>query len=133
MAHTTNYFDTVILPAEDCTAIAKVPTNPDSVAALQYGMLADHPYAYTSDDVLSGIAARRKGVTEVDRDAFREAFFSKGQPCFRASPLTRTHGWAIHADGQGRIALLHPDDVSLGVLMEDGRVKVVTAMRSNRA
>ena len=133
MAHTTNYFDTVILPAEDCAATAKVPANAGSVAGLQYEMLADHPYEHTSDDVLSSVAAERKGVPEGDRDAFRKGFRSKGQPCFRASPLTKTHGWAIHADGQGRIALLHPGDASLEALMEGEGVKIVTALRNKRS
>src|SRR5690606_39462496 len=33
------------------------------------------------------------------------SFFQKSRPCFRASPLPKTHGWGIHFDHQGRAAL----------------------------
>ena len=133
LAYTTNYFDTVILPAGDCAAVAKVSAKPGSVAGLQYAMLAGRAYEHTSDDVLPAVAATRKDVPEDARRAFRETFFSKGQPCFRASPLTKTHGWAIHADGEGRIALIDPNKPALHALTSNEGVKVVTAMRSKRA
>ena len=130
--HSTNYFNTLICPAEDCKSIAKVPTKPGSVAALQYDTLARQPYSLTSDDLLSMVAATRKGVDNAGLAAFREAFFSKGQPCLRASPLTKTHGWAVHADDDSRIALISPQNPEFEDLMRDDRVKKVYAMRNKR-
>ncbi|GHA36676.1 hypothetical protein GCM10007989_36000 [Devosia pacifica] len=133
MAHTTNYFNTVILPAEDSASVAKIPAKPDSVAGLQFGMLVGNPYQHTSDDVLSAVAAVRNGIPEAERDAYRQIFFSKGQPCFRASPLTKTHGWAVHADAQGRMALVDPASGILEDLTKDAGTKVLMAMRTKRA
>lgn len=130
--HSTNYSDTLICPAEDCQAVAKVPDKPDSVAALQYQLLVESPYAMTSDDVLSAVAAKRKGIDPKGMDSFRAEFFSKGQPCFRASPLTKTHGWAIHSDNNGYIALLSPDGPQFSRLRQDENVQKVNAMRSKR-
>ena len=67
-------------------------------------MLHEHPYEYTSDDVLFAVHATRKGYAEEDLAERRELFFSKGQPCFRASPLTKTV-WLGHPQqrrGQNR-------------------------------
>ena len=86
----TNYANTLICPAEDCRAVAKVPGKPGSVAALQYELLAHRPYAATSDDILSTVAAVRLGIEPEAMTDFRSEFFSKGQACFRASPLTKS-------------------------------------------
>ena len=130
--HTTNIPDLLILPPDDCRAVAKVPDRPDSVAGRQYAMLADAPYARTSDDVLWSVAADRADVPEADRATHRTAFFSRGQACFRASPLVKTHGWALHADGQGRIALLDPDGPDCAALIADAAVTKRSGMRSKR-
>jgi len=131
--YSTNYSNTLICPAEDCKAVAKVPEKAGSVALMQYEMLVGKPYAQTSDDILSSVAAARKGVGDDGLVGFREAYFSKGQPCFRASPLTKTHGWAVHANAEGYVALLAPDDSAFAALLEDETVKNVNAMRNKRA
>ena len=131
--HTTNTPDTLVTPAEDCAAVTKVPEREGSVAAMQFAMLQGAPYARTSDEVLSGVAADRKGVGGAERDAFLAAWASKGQPCFRASPLTKTHGWAVHSDAEGRVALVDPNGPEFERLMADDAVTKVAAMRSRRA
>lgn len=128
--HSTNYFDTLICPAEDCSSVAKVPERPGSVAALQYELLAESPYSMTSDDVLSAVAAQRKDIDPEDLSGFRAEYFSKGQPCFRASPLTKTHGWAIHSNEEGFIALLAPNDPEFAELLGNENVKQIYAMRN---
>ena len=131
--HTTNYVDTLIRPAEDCRVVAKVPDKPGSVAALQYDLMAGNPYRMTSDEVLSTVAARRQGIGDADFPAFVDAFFSRGQACFRASPLTKTHGWAVHADQHGRIALISPASPDYDRLEADAACTKVSAMRAKRA
>ena len=59
--HTTNCFDTLIQVAEDCPArTGEEPParagNP-TVAGLQYKMIAEAPYTYTSDDVIFATSA----------------------------------------------------------------------------
>ena len=130
--HSTNYRNTLITPAEDCLATAKVPDRPGTVAALQYACLADEPYSFTSDDVLSGVAADRAGVDDDSFAAFRSAYLSKGQPCFRASPLTKTHGWAVHADEEARVALIDPKSPRFAELVADTGTTKVAAMRNKR-
>lgn len=131
--HSTNYTNTLIRPAEDCNAVAKVPDKAGSVVALQYEMMTQRPYTLTSDDVFATVAASRQGVSEDDLPAFRRDYFSKGQPCFRASPLTKTHGWAIHSDQDSRVALISPESDRFHQLLEDETVTKVMAMRNKRA
>jgi hypothetical protein len=135
-SHTTNYYNTFIEVAEDCpVTAAEVPPQKGeekSVAALQFDMLHQNPYQYTSDDVLFQIHAQRNGIAEGDLAAEHQRFFSKGQPCFRSSPLAKRYGWGIHCDGAGKIALLAIDSDSYQKCLHDKNLKVVKAMRSKR-
>ncbi len=135
-AHTTNYTDTFIAIADDCVATAGEPppakSDAKSVAALQFDMLHKHPYQYTSDDVLFEVYALRNDVTEGERNAAREQFFSKGQACFRASPLAKRYGWGVHSDAAGKIALYGCETEAYKKLLHDKNLKQVKAMKSKR-
>lgn len=135
--HTTNYVNNFIEVAEDCPATgAEIPgprAGKETVASLQYKMLADAPYQFTSDDVLFGVYADRNDIPEADRLAARKDFFNKGQPCFRASPLTKRYGWGVHSDADGRIALFAMDSDEYVALVADDALEHVRAMRSRKA
>jgi hypothetical protein len=126
---TTNYYDTFIAIADDCpVTAAEIPPvkDPASVAQLQYDMLKDSPYAYTSDDVLYATNGERRSLS-------REEFFSKGQPCFRSSPLTKRYGWGIHSNHDGKIALYAAESDDYARFAQDSSLKQLKAMRSKRA
>ena len=133
----TNYFNALIEIAEDCPVSAgKVPPvrgNKKSVANLQFEMLHEHPpYTFTSDDVLFTVFAKRKGIPQEAWEAEREIFFSKGQPCFRASPLTKRYGWGIHSNEVGKIAMYGVESEAYQRLVADEGVKKKKAMRSKK-
>ena len=134
---TTNYFNTLIEIAEDCPAVhSEIPPvqgNKKSVANLQFEMLHNHPYEYTSDDVLFAVFATRKEIPTENLAEQRHLFFSKGQPCFRASPLTKRYGWGVHSNAEGKIALVSLDSAEYSNLVEDETVTKKKAMRSKRA
>lgn len=99
--HTTNYINTFIAIADDCPEKFGVvpPSKGDnkSVANYQFDMVYNNPYKYTSDEVFFEIYAIRNEIPENELSSAKEAFFSKGQPCFRASPLTKRYGWVFIA------------------------------------
>lgn len=134
---TTNYFDTFIEVAPDTKAVGA--TEPPArgsgptVAELQYRMISEHPYEYTSDDVLFTIHADRTGIPDGEREAAREAFFAKGQACLRASPLGKTYGWGTHHDSEGRVALVPMESDEYRALAADSGLAHKAAMRSSRA
>lgn len=134
--HTTNYYNTFIEIAEDCPVVEGMqpPLRGDkrSIANIQYEMLIDTPYKYTSDEVLFQVFAERKDISGTDFEAEKEKFFSKGQPCFRASPLTKRYGWGVHSNGQGRIAIYSADSDEYKNMVSNGSIKKVRAMRSSR-
>ncbi len=134
--HSTNYENTFIEVAEDCPAETgiKPPRKGDkkTVANLQFEMLVDHPYEYTSDDVLFTVYADRKEIPRSDLRSAREDFFSKGQSCFRASPLTKRYGWGIHANENGKIAMYGMETREYKKMLSDKAVQKVKAMRSSR-
>lgn len=134
--HSTNYNNTLIEIAEDCPIhkgeMPPLKGDKKSVANLQYEMLCENPYKYTSDEVLFGVLAIRKDFTKKEMEAQKELFFSKGQACFRASPLGKRYGWGIHSNKEGKIALLGAETQEYQDLIEDSSVKKVKAMRSKR-
>ncbi|MBP9115702.1 MAG: hypothetical protein KBF89_05090 [Acidimicrobiia bacterium] len=125
--HSTNYFDTFIEVAQDCPAeIGQEPPvkDPKTVAQITYEMLIDNDYKYTSDDVLYNVGGKRKGISRKD-------FFSKGQACFRASPLTKRYGWGVHSDSEGKIAIYPVESKEYKKLAGDENLTHLRAMRSN--
>ncbi|MGQ7296406.1 DUF6157 family protein [Quadrisphaera sp. KR29] len=135
--HTTDYRATFIQVAEDCpVSAAEVPglrAGRATVASLQYELISEHPYELTSDDVLFTVHADRQGVTEEDRPAARVEFFARAQACLRASPLGKRHGWGIHSDEDGRVALVPLGSAQYAALAADPSLKQLRAMRSKRA
>jgi len=124
--HTTNYINTFIEIAEDCpvkTAVAPPVKEPATIAQLEYGMLSGSPYMYTSDDVVYETKGKPKGIS-------REEFFSKGQPCFRASALAKRYGWGIHSDKAGKIAIYAKESEEYSAFASDEHIRHLRAMRS---
>lgn len=134
--HSTNYFNTLIEIAEDCPVdVSEMPPvkgSKKSAANLQFEILKNNPYKFSSDDVLFSVFALRKAVSEAEWEEQRAHYFSKGQPCFRASPLTKRYGWGVHSDEEGKIALYGVDSAEYQCLVADDSVKKVKAMRSKR-
>ena len=133
---TTNYFNTLIEIAEDCPAVSgefpPIRGNKKSVANLQFEMLHDHPYKFTSDDILFSVFATRKEIPQKDLDEQRHLFFLKGQPCFRASPLPKRYGWGVHSNEEGKIALVAVGSKAYQRFVADESVIKTKAMRSKR-
>ncbi|RVU00039.1 hypothetical protein EOD41_13830 [Mucilaginibacter limnophilus] len=135
--HTTNYYDTFIEVADDCrVTAAEIPQQKGdnkTVAALQFDMLIEHPYHYTSDDVVFGVYAAKNHITKKDEADEREKFFSKGQPCLRSSPLGKRYGWGIHSNAEGKVAIYPVESEEYKIFATDKNLKHVKAMRSKRA
>lgn len=134
--HTTNYLNTFIEIAEDSKVskgeIPPIKGEKKSVANLQFEMLYDNPYQYNSDEVLFGVFATRKGFDKEEIAEEKANYFSKGQPCFRASPLTKSYGWGVHSNAEGKIALYGADSEEYQQFLADDSIKKVKAMRSKR-
>ena len=107
--HTTNYFDTFIEVANECKVLAgqipEVKNDKKTIASMQFDLLSKHLYEYTSDDILFQVYFDRNDLTKNEYKNAKQQFFSKGQPCFRASPLTKQLGWGVHRDKNGKVAL----------------------------
>ena len=135
--HSTNYYNTFIEIAEDCpTKTAEIPPlkgKSRSIANMQFDLIYNNPYKYTSDDVLFQVYAEKNDLDLEDLESDRAQFFSKGQACFRASPLAKRYGWGIHSDEEGKIAIFGCETSQYQSLRQDPNLKVLKAMRSARA
>lgn len=131
---TTNYFNTLIEPAQDCkaeTSIAPVPKgDATTIALLQYRKLVESPYRFDSDVVLFEVYAERHQIRNTTEN--KRIFLAKGQPCFRSSPLTKQYGWCIHCDAKGKIALVALGTDKYNELKRQNAVKKIKAMRNKR-
>jgi hypothetical protein len=138
MAHTTNYYNTLIEVAEDCpVTTAEVPkpqkNGAKTIALYQYEMISEHPYRYTSDEVIFEVHTQRKEIPDSEKEQERHRFFSKGQPCMRSSPLGKRFGWGVHSDADGKIAIYPIESEEYQRLANDDSIKHTKAMRSKRA
>lgn len=133
--HTTNYHNTFIEVADDCKAsegtIPPVKNDKKTVASIQFEF-AIRPYQFTSDEILFRVHAIRRDLTPEEYEAAKLEFFSKGQPCFRASPLTKQYGWGVHFDKDGKVALYGRETEEYRRFIDDPAVLKVKAMRSSR-
>ncbi len=134
--HSTNYSDTFIEIADDCPAtngeIPPLKGNAKLVANMQFDIVSKNPYKFTSDDVFFQVFADRIDLAESEYEESRKQFFSKGQPCFRASPLTKRYGWGVHSDKDGKIAIYGFGTEQYNNLVNDKSLATVKAMKSSK-
>ena len=134
--HSTDYINTFIEIAEDSTAVngEGPPTKGDAktIASMQFDMVKNNPYKFTSDDVFFQVFADRNDLSKSEYKEARAQFFSKGQPCFRASPLTKRYGWGVHSNAEGKIALYACESAEYEKLASDKSLKVIKAMKSSK-
>jgi Family of unknown function (DUF6157) len=134
--HSTNYQDTFIEIAEDCSAkkgeIPPLKGDAKTVANMQFDLVISNPYKYTSDDVFFMVFAERNKIKKADQPKARQEFFSKGQPCFRASPLTKRYGWGVPSNNNGEIALYGCETTEYKRFAKDKSLKVIKAMKTSR-
>lgn len=125
--HSTNYFDTLITVSPDCpVASSAAPVKPGTIAERQYARLAAAPHAMTSDALLLAVERDRKGAVSA------EAFLARPRACLRASPLVKRHGFGLHHDSQGRVALVAMESPDYARLLADPAVVKRPGMRSAR-
>ncbi len=129
--------NTFITAADDSPAtMGRVPPRGEgerTIARLHYELLSEHPYEFDIDSLVFEVHCLRNHIAPEHRDAHREAFFSKGHPCMRASPLTKTYGYGAHYDGAGRIAIYPVDSRAYAKFVAAPDVHKEKAMRSKRA
>lgn len=133
--HSTNYFDTFIEVAPDTKVNSGTPPPSKekmTVAQMQYDLIANNPYQYSSDDILFQVYADRNDLKESEYKQAREQFFSKGQPCLRTTPLAKTYGYGIHNNRDGKIALYGMETREYTNFIADSEVVKVKAMKSGK-
>lgn len=127
------YFNTFIAVAPDCPADAGiVPSQPESIAGLEYMLLSANPYRLSGEDLILAVQARHKGISEADIEPFKIALFSRPHPCLRASMLPKRYGWGAHYDADGRIALYGVETEDYRRLASQSGIEIIPAMRNRR-
>ena len=133
--HTTNYTDTFIEVADDCKAeVGIVPPEKAerTIAQIQYDLISQNPYKFTSDDVIFAAYAEKNKIAPEQFEEARSKYFSKGQACLRASALAKTYGWGVHANEASRIAIYGKGSKEYKKLSADKSLKHLKAMKSSR-
>lgn len=134
--HSTNYTNTFIEIADDSSAtqgeIPPLKNGQATIASRQFELISQNPYQFTSDDVFFMVFAEKNDLSKSQYAEARQQFFSKGQPCFRASPLTKRYGWGVHSNSEGKIALYACQSAEYEQMRNNPALKVVKAMKSSR-
>ncbi len=134
--HSTNYFNTFIEIADDspiaCSEVPPVKGESKTAATIQFEMIRKNPYKFNSDDVLFQVFADKNDLTKSEYKEARQNFFSKGQPCFRASPLTKRYGWGVHYNADGKMAIYGAESDEYQKFLSDKSLKVLKAMKSSK-
>lgn len=125
---TNDLSNTFISVADDCPMfMAEVPParKPKSIPQIEYELLIDNSYKYTSDDVLYIVNGKRRGIA-------REEYFARIQPDFRLSPLVKRYGWGVHIDADDKIALYARGSAEYEILARDISLRQLKGYRSRR-
>ena len=132
-----NYYDTLIEIADDCPATeGQVPQargGKKTKAVVEYELLAEHPYTYTEEDIAFEVYAVLHDIPKASRPKERDKFLGKGHPHLRVSALAKRHGWGIHCNAEGMVALIAVESPDYKRLMNDPRTTKIKAFRSSRA
>lgn len=132
-----DYTDTFITVAPDSPAVSGAQPLGETIAALSYRLIAEHPYELRSSDVIFGVWAIRNDIPAAEQqDAWRE-FYAKPRACLRSSDLGKRWGWGIHADAAGRVCLYAVDSseyrqLAAGVAPDGRTTTVRAALRCRR-
>ncbi len=124
----------LITPAPDCPAPAATPppVKPRRARAnIEYDLLTAAPYRLDHKGFSHAVHVAMAGAAGKPALGFA-AFHAKGQPCMRASPLTKRYGSAAHYDAAGRLALVDPASAHFAALAADPDLPQKPAMRSKR-
>jgi len=125
--HSTNYRDTLITVSDDCpVTVATPPAKGGTIAERQFAQLSAAPYTMTSDELLLAVENDRKGPVTAD------VFFARPQACLRASPLVKKHGYGLHHNSEGQVALIPMESAHYAQLLADSSVVKRLGMRSSR-
>jgi Family of unknown function (DUF6157) len=134
-----NYINTFIAVSPDTKAkLGSVPLarGKRSVAQIEYGLIANHPYKFTQEEVQFSVHLERTGVTPAQLNGRRNElwsdFFSKSMACMRTSPLARSYGWGLHFDSEGKVALVPMESPKYQKLSGSPSIEQTRAMRSKR-
>lgn len=134
--HSTNYTNAFIEVADDTPAregeMPPVKGDARTIANIQFDILYEHPYEFTSDDVIFQAYVIKQGLKKTELKAAREQFFSKGQPCLRTSPLARRYGWGIHHDAESKVAIYPLGSKEYQKFVKDKKLEHTMAMRTSR-
>jgi Family of unknown function (DUF6157) len=135
--------DTFVRVASDCPVSAgttpKTSGASPTIAVVQFELLTASPYTMTLEDLIFATHVRRSGLSMEEAEAraeeIRRELFAKPHPCMRASPLPKKHGWGVHHDAEGRIAIYGAETETYRRFAEGSveGVAVVSALRSKRA
>jgi hypothetical protein len=134
--HTTNYYNTFIAISDDCPVkkgeVPPIKGDNRTIANIQFDLIRENPYRFTSDDILLHIFIERNNIDKKQFERTKEQFFSKGQACLRSSPLTKRYGWGLHFDENGKVAVYGCETDEYRDYISNTKLTTLKAMKSKK-
>ncbi|MBJ6802772.1 DUF6157 family protein [Geomonas propionica] len=110
--------------AEDCRvdrAEAPPDGNSKTIARLGYEILMEHPYKYTEREFYYELHAVRRNRPDLKFESYN----------IKRAPVVKVHGWGIHRDMNGKLALVAIESPRYKELQ--ATIKTTKAYRTNKA
>ena len=99
---------------------------------MQYEMVKNNPYKFTSDDVIFSTYTIKNDISKKEFEKEKEKFFSVGQACLRSSQLPKRYAWGVQSNSEGKIAIYAMESDEYKKLAKNRNLTHVQAMRSKR-
>ncbi|SDN73229.1 hypothetical protein SAMN04487897_104231 [Paenibacillus sp. yr247] len=140
-----SYTNTFIQVSTDCPVeMGIVPAgkkDSKTTHLIQFELLSQNPYKYTQGELIYEVHLKHKQISQSEIEAcgeeIRKELFAKNHPCLRASMLPKKHGWGVHYNEEGKIAIYPMESEAYQQFVEAGNYradgpKLLFAMRSSR-
>ena len=133
------YTDTFITIAADCPIdSSEIPISnreKKPIHIIQYELLMQKPYTYDHKTLLFETYLIKESLQDISADEKQiiwHKLFSKGQPCLRASALTKRYGFGAHYNDEGKIALYPMESKSYKKFVNSKEIEKRAGMKNKR-
>ena len=134
-----SYKETFITIAPDCPVDkSEIPVSNRAKKPLhiiQYELLTENPYKFDHQELVFKVYLIKEELeikSETERKEIWDKLFSKGNPCLRASALTKRYGFGAHYDKNGKIALYPMESKEYQNFINNKSIKKLAGMKSKR-
>jgi hypothetical protein len=98
------------------------PENENSVEAIKFDVLINHPYEYTEMEFFKEVHFNRRGKKHLKIETYS----------LKRLGLAKKYGWGVHINAEEKIAIVPCESEKYKILLNDHKVKISNAYRNKK-